>query len=279
MYKLFKQYGLSSNSIKMIAAIAMLLDHFSKVFEPFSAPEYIPYGFYFNQILEMIGRIAFPIFAYFVAVGCLKTHNIKKYIVRLFIITIISEFCYDFAFSLRNYLRYNGTIDTSGFQDKIYFFESGIQNVCLGFWLSVVAIYCLQSYKINYNKNGKILLFIQWTFLYIIAALNQCDYWQTVIPFILILYFVSTNKSRLIIVGIWCAIEYLFVPQFNSIPIINLPIQSIFYTIASSISIIILYLYNGKKGNKIIKKHFFYCFYPAHLLLLGIIRELIIAFS
>lgn len=78
MNNLSKKYGLSSNSIKMIAAIAMLIDHFSKVFEPFSAPEYIPYGYYSNRILELIGRIAFPIFAYFVAVGCLKTHNIKN---------------------------------------------------------------------------------------------------------------------------------------------------------------------------------------------------------
>ncbi len=279
MNNLSKKYGLSSNSIKMIAAIAMLIDHFSKVFKPFSAPEYIPYGFYFNRTLELIGRIAFPIFAYFVAVGCLKTHNIKKYIFRLFIITIISEFCYDFAFSLRNYLRYNGTISSTGFSDKIYFFESGIQNVCLGFLLSVIAIYCLQKYKANSNKNRKILLFIQWIFLYIIAALNQCDYWQTIVPFILILYVVSTNKSRLVVVGIWCAIEYLFVPQFNSIPIMNSPIESIFYTIASAISIIILSLYTGEKGNKTIKKYFFYCFYPVHLFLLGIIRELIIVFS
>lgn len=279
MNNLSKKYGLYSNSIKMIAAIAMLLDHFSKVFEPFSATEYIPYGFYFNRILQLIGRIAFPIFVYFVAVGCLKTHDIKKYIFRLFIITIISEFCYDFAFSLRNYLRYSGTISSTVFSDKIYFFESGIQNVCLGFLLSVVAVYCLQNYKDNSNKNRKILLFIQWIFLYIIAALNQCDYWQTVIPFILILYIVSTNKSRLIIIGIWCVIEYLFVPQFNSIPIVNSPIESIFYTISSSISVIILYFYNGKKGSKTINKYFFYYFYPVHLLLLGVIRELIIAFS
>lgn len=271
--------SLSSHRIKMIAAVAMLFDHISKVFHPFSGVQYIPYGFYLNEMMELVGRMAFPIFAYFVAIGCIKTGNIKKYSIRLAIASIISEFCYDFAFSIQNYLRYTGTLSDTKFVDKIYFWEGGVQNVCFSFLLAVLAVYCLQKYQVSLSKNAKFILLLQCIALYVIGALNQCDYWQTTIPFVLILYLAKTDHTRLWIVGAWCMIEYLLVPQFDRIPILNSPIESILFTIAAALSLIFLSMDTGKRGNGKITKYFFYCFYPMHLLLLGIIREGMIIFS
>ena len=79
----FRGLTLSATQVKTIAIVAMLIDHISNVFHPFHL--YVPLGYYSDCFLEGIGRIAFPIFAYFIAEGCLKTRNIKKYLLLQYI--------------------------------------------------------------------------------------------------------------------------------------------------------------------------------------------------
>ena len=55
--------GLSSNQLKIIAVITMTIDHIGL------------YLFPGNLVLRMIGRIAFPIFAFTFAEGCKYTKN------------------------------------------------------------------------------------------------------------------------------------------------------------------------------------------------------------
>ena len=58
--------GLSNDRLKIIAAAAMLIDHIGAYLLPQV------------RILRIIGRIAFPIFAFMIAEGCRYTKN-KKY--------------------------------------------------------------------------------------------------------------------------------------------------------------------------------------------------------
>ena len=71
---------MSSFVIKIIAIISMLFDHTNDVF--------IGHLSVFN----LIGRIAFPLFSFQLVVGYTYTHNIKKYISRMFIFALISVF-------------------------------------------------------------------------------------------------------------------------------------------------------------------------------------------
>ena len=59
--------GLSGNQLKIIALIAMTIDHIGLQFLPHVT------------ILRIIGRLAFPIFAYMIAEGCLHTRNRRRY--------------------------------------------------------------------------------------------------------------------------------------------------------------------------------------------------------
>lgn len=65
--------------LKIIALITMTCDHIGKMFFPKIT------------ILQIVGRIAFPLFAYCLAVGCIYTYDIKKYASRLLLFAIISQ--------------------------------------------------------------------------------------------------------------------------------------------------------------------------------------------
>ena len=63
-----KKFGLTNNQLKIIAMVSMALDHIGLLFFPDAA------------IFRILGRIAFPIFAYMIAEGCRYTKNRAKYL-------------------------------------------------------------------------------------------------------------------------------------------------------------------------------------------------------
>lgn len=133
----FGKYHLDAFSLKMIAVITMLIDHVGCIF----FPQYI--------FLRMIGRIAFPIFAYFIAEGFYHTRNVKKYLLRLFIFALITELPFDYAFF-----------------GHIYF---GHQNVLFTFIFAILAM-CVEK---KYGRTKGIFAAIIFA---ILAELIHCDY-------------------------------------------------------------------------------------------------------
>jgi len=69
---------ITGNQLKMIALLAMTCDHVGK--------ELFPWAVW----LQVIGRLAFPIFAYMIAEGCIHTKNRKRY---LFLISGVALIC------------------------------------------------------------------------------------------------------------------------------------------------------------------------------------------
>ena len=70
---------MTSFVLKIIAIITMFIDHLGyAVFNRFSP-------------LNFIGRISFPIFAFQISEGYIHTKNVKKYLARLFIFSLISQ--------------------------------------------------------------------------------------------------------------------------------------------------------------------------------------------
>ena len=70
---------LNANHLKLIAIIAMTIDHFTDLIYP---------GFPANPIaigLHIIGRLTASIMWFFVSEGFFYTHNVKKYMFRLWI--------------------------------------------------------------------------------------------------------------------------------------------------------------------------------------------------
>ena len=76
---------LNNNQLKILALIAMTVDH-------------VGYEFFSNvDVLRYIGRLAFPIFAFMIAEGCKHTRNRKKYIGIIFAEALICQAVYFIA--------------------------------------------------------------------------------------------------------------------------------------------------------------------------------------
>ena len=76
----------NSNHLKLIAIIAMTIDHATDLIYPGFPAEPLPFALHF------IGRLTAPIMWFFVCEGYHYTKNVKKYMLRLGIFAIISHF-------------------------------------------------------------------------------------------------------------------------------------------------------------------------------------------
>lgn len=117
--------GISGSTIKIIAVIAMLIDHTAAVVmireimargfqEAALGGQSLLLGwlmengvlFYGYEIMRMIGRLGFPIFCFLLVEGFQRTRDVKKYALRLGLFALISELPFNLAVTGR--LWYSG---------------------------------------------------------------------------------------------------------------------------------------------------------------------------
>lgn len=77
--------GLSGNTIKLIALIAMTMDHVGLMLFPQ------------NIWLRIVGRLSFPLFAYMIAEGCRYTKSMPKYWGSVALVGLVCQLVYWFA--------------------------------------------------------------------------------------------------------------------------------------------------------------------------------------
>jgi len=66
--------------IQILSFLSMFIDHLGVVLFPDV------------DFLRLVGRLAFPLFAYSVGVGAVKTHDIDAYLYRVFGLAVVSQF-------------------------------------------------------------------------------------------------------------------------------------------------------------------------------------------
>jgi len=123
-----------NDTLKLIAMITMFIDHFGLLFMQ---------GHEFYSLFRTIGRIAFPIFAYQVALGYSRTSNLKKYIERLALFALISQI---------PYMWLNATMKFN----PLHF------NVIFMLLFGIISIVCYENMKKSWasNKLLSVLFFI-----------------------------------------------------------------------------------------------------------------------
>ncbi len=88
------QLRLNANHLKLIAIIAMTIDHVSDLIYPAFPAE--PGA----MVIHIVGRLTAPIMWFFVCEGYYYTHNVKRYLLRMGIFAVILHFAYCFAFGI-----------------------------------------------------------------------------------------------------------------------------------------------------------------------------------
>ena len=237
---------MSSFVLKLIAIITMLCDHTGDAIVGHLS------------LLNIIGRMAFPIFAFQLVVGFLNTSNIEKYAVRLGIFAIISQI----PFSILMYIM-NSNILTL--------------NIFFTLLLGLLALFV-------YNKvNNKFLKYLSIFFIILLGELANVDYGGWGVFLILFIYLLCPTFKNVGLLKNNLPIKYF---SFIAIYLLLCIIKYInYFTLLSSSTVfalivftflpfIFMLLYNGKKGPSL--KYFFYAFYPLHLIILCFINLVIL---
>lgn len=233
---------MTSFALKIIALISMFCDHFGDAF----------IGHY--NFLNLIGRTAFPIFAFQISEGYIHTRSVKKYFIRLFLFALISQIPF--------YLFIQKFLPTSMSLLNI-FFTLLLGLLCIITYNSFVNVKNKElQYKVFNIELKKIIGIVLALFVAYVGSLLKVDYGFWGIIVIFAFYLFKDNKLAMIISYIClCIIRYgIFIIQHG------LHIQYVYLCIATIFPIIFIALYNGKQGYKI--KYLLYLFYPLHLLLL-----------
>ena len=217
---------MTSFILKIVGVITMLFDHVGDaIIGKFS-------------FCNLIGRIAFPIFAFQAVQGYIYTKDFKKHMLKLFIFACISQIPF--------------MLFLSTFTEEIL-----TLNIFFTLFLGLLALYVYDKCK------NKILGFLFVILTSIIAYFIHVDYGTFGILLMFCFYFFKDKKFPMAIVAIiLCFLRFL--PDIIKAPILwYIYMQCAIFT---ALSLIFILFYNKKEGPK--AKYFFYIFYPLHLLIL-----------
>jgi len=234
----------------MIAVITMLIDHITAIF--------ISTNSVFYLVGRIIGRLAFPIFAFLLVEGFFHTRSVKKYLTRLGIFALISELPFDLAFYNSLFAGADIKADLSNMFKDAEVFDLVIgrllehQNIFFTLFIGLSAIWLMSLVEKKYSKN---LVYVN-----IINALIT-------VGFALIAAFINADYKFM---GILLIVAfYLFRGSKALLTLSMLVLSTSIYQAFAVLSIIPIGFYNGKKGKSM--TYFFYAFYPVHLFILFLI--------
>lgn len=246
---------MTGNVLKLIAILTMLVDHIGAAVVSrmlsreqalgLMAGEITSWGedaqwlYTVYLILRLIGRIAFPVFCYFLVEGYYHTRDVRKYALRLGFFALISEIPFDLAI--------NGEL-----------LEFGYQNIYFTLLIGLAGIWLIDTIRRREWKPGNPgadrvirigLAVCAAAGAMALAGVLHTDYGWGGVAAILVLYLLRGNKWLQLVLG------YLtFTFLIGGMEAASLP------------AFVLLAFYNGRRGAQV--KYFYYVFYPAHFLLL-----------
>jgi len=254
---------MSAFALKIIALVAMIIDHIGAVF-----PEYAPFEF------RLIGRLTFPIFVYLIAEGFRHTRSPKKFLVRLLAFAIISEPFYDWAISRTHNIQQGLSpwhVDFISRTNIFYtLFFGGLaifafHQVYDASFQGITEESSQKERREAYISTGAIAALLTLGFMWIANALGT-DYGGYGVLFILLMYVVKPKGPRLIVLIGMCVLQHRW--MFPYIWEGSLLTRFYWFFPATLLAVPLIALYNGKRGPSL--KWLFYVAYPVHLAILAV---------
>lgn len=234
--------GLTSNQIKAIAIAAMTLDHLVWTLFP---------GYdtrWFILLAHILGRLTAPIMWFFIAEGYHYTRNVKKYALRLFVLAVISHFAYNFCFG----------IPFVPFQTSIFNQTGVVWSLAWG----LVLLWLFDQETVP--------VWVKYISIPVVCIITfSCD-WSCIAAMAVL--FIGSNrgtfKAQMTWMMVWtfvyAAVYFFFIDKVYAL-----------VQLFTCLSIPLLGMYNGQRGQWKGMGKLFYAFYPAHLFLCGLLRILL----
>lgn len=235
-----QKIGISASALRLFAMGVMLMDHIGAVLFPGTV------------WLRIIGRLAFPIFAFQVAEGYRHTRNFNRYCLRLLIFALVSEIPFDLVFA--------GTVYYPFYQNVMF-------TLLLGLWA------VRQTDRLINQTRKRLIHFLTLILTLLTALVISPDYGVLGVLSVVAFYLLrNTPGGRIGQLAVMFGI-HVFGYISQSIPLpggrMEFPLQGF-----AVFALIPIWLYTGEKGRggKILQ-FAGYAFYPVHLLILyGISR-------
>ena len=243
-----KRFSLSSSDLHILAMALMLCDHMWATIVP---------G---NDWMTCIGRLAFPIFAFMLVEGYFHTRSVKKYALRLLTGALISEIPFDLMCIGAPFFLFH-------------------QNVLWTLLIGLGMIHLNERARLRggqlrraFTAAGTMLLGV------LLGTLSFCDYGSAGVMMVLVFYFFRGNglipRAGQLLGMYWLNFEVLQGLSYELTVFgrnVSFPQQGF-----AILALIPIWLYSGEKGiSGGWFKKFCYGFYPAHMLLLWLIRYLL----
>lgn len=236
---------ISANTIKYFAVFAMLIDHIAWCF--------VETNSILGIIMHLIGRMTAPIMTYFIVEGYHYTRNVNRYLLRLAIFAAVSWIPFLF-------MEYGTFLPFTFVDGNLYF--NPAQGVIYTFFLTLLALKTVHSQSLP--KPAKVVLVIG---LCMLSSIGDWFFFPIVWALLLDKYRGNFKKQA---------------AAFAISSVVLMTLMIVFLTDGFGnnwfqygvlLALIPLYFYNGEKGRGgRFNKWFFYIFYPAHLLILGILK-------
>ena len=229
---------ISRDAIKYFAMLTMFINHVANAFVP-------PESVWFEVMVD-IGYFTAVTMCFFLVEGYQYTHSRKNYALRLLIFALISQVPYVMAL------------------------QFGMLNMLFTLFFCFLILHVRHRISNGFVRNLLVVLLVLVTLF--------CD-WSLLAAIYTILFdrAAGNRKKQAAAFGFAAVLFALFnwlsyVMQMAPFPALGHALASCLGIVISGI--VILCFYNGKKGKRSgrFSKWFFYVFYPAHLLVLGLIR-------
>ena len=225
---------LSAFDLKLLAMAAMLADHIGYLFFP--------------QALWMrcVGRLAFPIFAFQVAEGWYRTHDCRRYFLRLALCGLLSEIPFDLAIG--------GQL-----------IDPGYQNVLWTFCIAAAALWAMEALR-RLQIPLPLVALCAGAAGYLLGEWMQADYFGPGV--LLVLAFAlcrGRSGGRIGELAAMVMVNGRLLPSASmTVWGMELPVQ-----LLAAAALPLIWLYRGRQGpHSPVLQGIWYAFYPAHLLLL-----------
>lgn len=234
--------GLNANQLKLIAIIAMTVDHLTWTLCPGYSTKW------WVLLLHIIGRLTAPIMWFFIVEGYHYTHDVKKYAVRLFTLAVISHFAYNFCFG----------ISFIPFKKSVFNQTGVVWSLAWGLVLLCV------------NDSRKLKSWQKTILTVLICLITFPSDWSCIA--VMAILFMGANRQdfgkqmfwMMFWTAVYALVYFLFIDRVYAV-----------VQLFTCLTIPFLRLYNGKRGTWRGMGKLFYAYYPAHLIVCGIIRVLL----